>query len=193
MTTHHRSPRLTLALLLLLCIVCGIADGCRVNQDIRTLQRHQAGCLRIPLIPANQHAQLAHRSLDRVEAQVARSKVELLVVGRIIRNMHLAVFSGYASILLNHHRRIVIQPRSTALEERSNNHYAQILGQLAVEFGRRTRDGFSEVEVLYILYLAEVERVMKLLQYDEFCATLSQVDDALGKAGLVIGNVRRDV
>lgn len=87
----------------------------------------------------------------------------------------------------------MIQPRSTALEERSNNHYAQILGQLAVEFGRRTRDGFSEVEVLHILYLAEVERVMKFLQYDEFCATLSQVDDALGKAGLVIGDVRRDV
>ena len=34
---------------------------------------------------------------------------------------------------------------------------------------------------------------MKFLQYDEFCATLSQVDDALGKAGLVIGDVRRDV
>ncbi len=107
--------------------------------------------------------------------------------------MHLAVLSGYASVLLYHHSRIVIQSRSTALEERSNDHHAQILGQLAVEFGRWTGDRFGEVEVLYIFYLAEVERVVKFLQYNEFCATLRQVDDALSESGLVIGDVRRNV
>ena len=66
-------------------------------------------------------------------------------------------------------------------------------GTDAVEFGRWAGYRFGKVEILYIFYLAEVERVVKFLQYDEFCATLSQVDDALGKAGLVIGDVRRDV
>ena len=193
MTTHHRGPRLTLALLLLLGVVGGIADGSRVDEDIRTLQCHQAGSLGIPLVPANQHAQLAHRSLDRVEAQVARGEVEFFVVGRIIRNMHLAVFSGDGSILLNHHRRVVIEARRTALEERCNDYHAQILRQFAVEFGRWSRDGFGKVEVLHILYLAEVERVVEFLQNDEFSATLSQVDDALGEARFVIGDIRRDV
>ena len=87
----------------------------------------------------------------------------------------------------------MIEARRTALEERCNDYHAQILRQLAVEFGRWTRDGFSKVEVLHILYLAEVERVVELLQNDEFSATLSQVDDALGEARLVIGDIRRDV
>ena len=107
--------------------------------------------------------------------------------------MHLAVFSGDGSILLNHHRRVVIEARRTALEERCNDYHAQILRQFAVEFGRWSRDGFGKVEVLHILYLAEVERVVEFLQYDEFSATLSQVDDALGEARLVIGDIRRDV
>ena len=193
MTSHHGGPCLTLALLLLLGIVGGIADGSRVDQDVCALQRHQAGCFRIPLVPAHQYAELAYGSLYRLESEVARGEVELLVIGRVIRNVHLAILSGYASVLFYHYCRIVIQSRSTALEERSNDYHAQILGQLAVEFGRWTGNRFGKVEILYIFYLAEVERVVKFLQYNEFCATLRQVDDALSESGLVIGDVRRNV
>lgn len=71
MATHHGSPRLALALLLLLGIIGSIADGGRIDEHFGSLQRHQTGCFGIPLVPANQHAELAYRGLDRVETDVA--------------------------------------------------------------------------------------------------------------------------
>ena len=191
MASHHGSPRLALALLLLLGIIGGIADGGRIDEHFGSLQRHQTGCFGIPLVPANQHAELAYRGLDRVETEVARSEIEFLVVGGIVGDVHLAVFSGYASILLHHYRRIVVEPRSAALEEGGDDDDAEILGKLAVEIGRRARNRLCQVEEVNILYLTEIEGVMKLLKHNELCAAMGEVDDAFCQALLVVGDICR--
>ena len=191
MAPHHGSPRLALALLLFLGIIGSVADGGRIDEYFGSLQRHQTGCFGIPLVPANQHAELAYRGLDRVETEVARSEIELLVVGRIVGDVHLAVFSGYASILLHHYRRIVVEPRSAALEEGGDDDDAEILGKLAVEIGRRARNRLCQVEEVNILYLTEIEGVMKLLKHDELCAAMGEVDDAFCQALLVVGDICR--
>ena len=105
--------------------------------------------------------------------------------------MHLAVFSGYASILLHHYRRIVVEPRSAALEEGGDDDDAEILGKLAVEIGRRARNRLCQVEEVNILYLTEIEGVMKLLKHDELCAAMGEVDDAFCQALLVVGDICR--
>ena len=191
--SHHGGPRLTLALLLLLCIVGGVADGGRVDEDVGSLECHQAGCLWVPLVPADQYAELAHGCLYRMETEVARGEVEFFVIGWVVGDVHLAILAGDGAVLLQDYSRVVVETRGTALEERGDDDHAEVFRQLAVEVGRWTRDGFGEVEVLHVLYLTEVEGVVEFLQYDELCATMGEVDNALGDASLVVGDVRRNM
>lgn len=190
---HHSGPCFTLALLFILCIIIGIADGSRIDEDFCSLESHQTGCFGIPLIPANEHAEFAHGSLNRLEIEVARGEVELLIVGRIVWNVHLAVFAGDGSILLNHYCRIVVKSWCTSLEKGSNDDYAEVFGQLAVEIGGGARNRFSQVEIIHIFYLTEIKRIVQFLQYDEFCTAVGKVDNAFCQASLVVGNICRNM
>ena len=163
MTPHHRGPCFTLALLFILRIILGVADGCRIDEDFCSLEGHQSRCFWIPLVPADEHAELAHGSLNRLETEVARSEVELLIVGWVIRNVHLAVFAGDGSILLNHYCRIVVKSWCTSLEKRGDDDYAEVFGQFAVEIGGGTRNRFCQVEIIHIFYLTEIKRIVQFL------------------------------
>ena len=84
---------------LLLGRVVGVpADGGGVEQQLGAGQRHQPRRFRIPLVPAHQHAEFAHRGVDRLEAEVAGREVELLVIRRIVGDVHLAVVPGDAAV-----------------------------------------------------------------------------------------------
>src|SRR5271169_2373986 len=67
------------------------ADGGGVEENLRALQGGQARGLGIPLVPTDQHADLAIAGLPGAEAEVAWSEVELLVIERVVRDVHLAV------------------------------------------------------------------------------------------------------
>ena len=107
--------------------------------------------------------------------------------------MHFTVFSCNASVTVKNNGSIMIEPGSTFLKKRGDKNHSISCCQFRIKSGGRTGNRFGKVEILYIFYLAEVERVVKFLQYNEFCATLRQVDDALSESGLVIGDVRRNV
>ena len=68
MTALHCGPGRALALLLLWGVRGLIADGCGVDEHFGALERHKACSLRIPLVPADEHSELAYRGLYRVEA-----------------------------------------------------------------------------------------------------------------------------
>ena len=135
MTTLHSCPCLALALLLLLCVVGCIANGSRINKEFGSLQSHKSCCLWIPLVPANKHSKLAYACLDWMETKVAGCEIELLVVSRIVGDVHLAVFAGYRSVALYHYSRVVVETWSTTLEERSNNDNIATLSHLTKELG----------------------------------------------------------
>ena len=67
------------------------ADGGRVEEHGGALQRGQPRALGIPLVPADQRADPAGPGVEGPEAQVARREVELLVEGRVVGDVHLAV------------------------------------------------------------------------------------------------------
>ena len=54
--------------------------------------------------------------MHRLESKITRSEVELFIEAWIIRNMHLAVFSGNRTILFNDNCGIVINSQSASLE-----------------------------------------------------------------------------
>ena len=107
--------------------------------------------------------------------------------------MHLAVLACDGAILLDDHCRVVIETWGTALKEGSDDDDTEVFGEFAIEISGWTRDRFCKIEVLHIFYLTEVEGVVEFLQNDEFCATMSKVDDAFSEASLVVGNVCRDM
>ena len=53
------------------------------------------------------------------------------------------------------------------------------------------RDWFCEIEELNIFYLTKVEGIVKLLKNDEFRTAMGKVDNALSKAGFVVGYICR--
>ena len=117
MTPHDRLPSLTLALLFLGRVVVGIADGRRVDEHVSPLERHQASRLGVPLIPADHHPQPTDAGVDGMEAEVARREVELLVVGRVVGDVHLPVDARYRPVAFEDDGRVVIETGSAPLEE----------------------------------------------------------------------------
>ena len=60
MASHPGSIGFALSLLLFRCIIGCITDGCRIDEHFCSLQCHESGCFRIPLVPANQNTQFAY-------------------------------------------------------------------------------------------------------------------------------------
>ena len=103
-------------LLLFLGVTRLVADGSGINENLCPLQRHQACCLRIPLVPAYHHTQFAHRGLNGVESQIAWGEVELLVVGRVIWDVHLTVDARDSAVFLQYHSCVMVQSWGAFLE-----------------------------------------------------------------------------
>src|SRR5579884_262272 len=85
------------------------ADGCGIKKDICALQSSQPRAFRIPLVPADQRPHAPIFSIKSLESQIARSEIKLLVIERIIRNVHFAIKAFGASISIQHHSSIVIK------------------------------------------------------------------------------------
>ncbi len=70
--------------------------------------------------------------MNGMEAEVAGREIELLIVGRVVRDMHLSVFPCYRAVFLKDHGRVVIKTGCTMLKKRSDDDHAQFLGQQSV-------------------------------------------------------------
>src|SRR6185503_10627704 len=83
------APGIALGHAVLRLLVGMPADGGRIEEDGRALQGGEARALGIPLVPADEGADLALGRVDRAEAEVAGREVELLVERRVVRDVHL--------------------------------------------------------------------------------------------------------
>ena len=85
--------------------------------------------------------------VERLEAQVARREVELLVVERVVGDVHLAVEAQQRAVGVEDDGRVVIEPRRPPLEERADDHDAGLLRDLRERLGGRAGDRLGQVEV----------------------------------------------
>ena len=163
MAALHRGPSLALSLLLLGGVATLVADGRGIDEQLRTRQGHHTSAFGIPLVPANLHAKAAHACVNGLKAEVAGREIELLVVGGVVGDVHLAIFACDAAIALQDYGRIVVEARGATLKQGGDNHDAVLLGQGAEEIGRRTRDGFGQVEIVGAFHLTEIRCVVQFL------------------------------
>ena len=180
-----------LALLCLLPVrVCGdAADSGGVDKHLRSTKGHGTGGLRIPLIPAYKHSKGTHGCFYGLEAKVSGGEVEFLIEEGIVRNMHLAVGAGNASVLLQDYCGVVVDAGGAALEKGQHQNYSKLTGQCTETLGGRPGDGLCKVTELCVLLLAEIEAVVKFLKYHKLCAFGCAGADPFLKPGYVPGNV----
>ena len=122
------------------------ADRRGIENNVGAAEARQARAFRIPLVPAHQHADAAEFRVEIRKAEVARSEIKFLVIERIVRNVHLAVFSEERSVGVQNHGRIVVDAGGAALEERSDDHDFQFAREFRERFGRRARDRLGKLE-----------------------------------------------
>ena len=152
------------------------ADGRGKEERLGTLERGNACPFGIPLVPADKRADGAGGGLLRQEAKIAGREVELLVVQRIVGNVHLAIDRGdvvrRGAGVVQNGGRVVIQPRSAALEERGDDNELVLANDFTERRSRRAGDGLGDIEERVLFALAEVLRAEELRQADEFSPVL---------------------
>ena len=95
MSALNCGPCFALTLLFIGRVRTLVTDCSRIDKDFCTLKSHEPSSFRIPLVPADLHSKNTYRGTYRMETEIAWSEVELLIIGRIVRNVHLAVFACY--------------------------------------------------------------------------------------------------
>lgn len=193
MSALNGRPCFPLPFLFVFRVAALIADGSGVDEHFCTVQRHQAGSFRIPLVPTNEDAQPSDAGVDWAKSEVAGCEIEFLVVGRVVGNVHLPVFAGDASVALEDDRRVVVESGSAPFEERGDEHDVVFLSQFAEELGGWTGYRLCLVEVVDVFHLAEIQPVVQFLQHNQFGTVVCQSGDFLGKALHVVLHVSRVV
>ena len=131
-------------------------DRGRIEQKLRTLHRQTSGRLREPLIPADSDSDTAEFRIKYPKSRISRSKIELLLIIMIIRNMRLAVYAKILPVRVNH-RDAVEQPVTVPLKKADRKHRTQLLRNFR-EMPHRVilSGGLCEAVILISALLAEV-------------------------------------
>ncbi len=113
-------------------------DGGRIKENLGALKRRQSRGFRIPLVPADQDPDAGVAGAPGPEAEVARGEIELLVIERVVRDVHFPVQAQQRAVGVDHRRGIVVQAFGAFLEERGDNHNATTPGEFLERLGART-------------------------------------------------------
>ena len=146
------------------------ADGGGVEEDLRALQRGEPRGFGIPLVPADQHADLAVARLPGAEAEVAGREIELLVVKRVVRDVHLAVDAQQRAVGVNDRGGVVIDAGGALLEQRGDDDDLVFAGELLKGRGARAGNRLGQFEIRVVFALAEILRAEQFLRADDLRA-----------------------
>ena len=132
------------------------ADRRGIEQDLRPLKGRQPGGFGIPLVPADQGPHAGERRVKRLETEVAGGEVVLLVVERVVGDVHLAITAAERAVGVEDDGRVVVNPRRAALEDRADHDHPRLSRDLGERLGGRARDRLGQVEARGVLDLAEI-------------------------------------
>ena len=146
------------------------ADGGRIEKELGTLHGREPCALWKPLIPADQHADRRVARLPGSKPRVAGGEVELLVIERIIRDMHLAIHAQQRAVGIDDDGSVVIQPCRASFEQGADDHDTVGFRESLEGFGRRPGDGLGQLKEAMVFDLAKVLGAEQLLRADDLSA-----------------------
>src|SRR3984893_13308025 len=186
----RRAPRVDLRFTVLCFLRWMPADRRRIKENFGAEEACDASSLRVPLIPADQNADVGVPRFPDAESagalmiavvgdvRVTRSEVELLVEERVVRDVHLAVRAEETAIGVNHGGGGAIDASCLPLEDWYDNYHLELARQLLHALHRRPVDRLRQIEALVLLGFAEVRCVEQLLEADDLRALHSRFADA---------------
>ena len=156
-------PRRHAALAVLSFLLGVPADRGGIKKNFRALHRRQSRGFGIPLVPADQHADLGIPGLPGAEAEIARREIKLLVKERIIRDVHLAIDAQQAAVGIDDGGGVVINAGGALFEQRGDDDDAVLLREFLKGCGGRAGDRLGELEIFVVFRLAKILRAKKFL------------------------------
>src|SRR5260370_6705479 len=86
------------------------SDGSRIEDKLCPTQSSESGCLGKPLVPADERADFAIRGIVSLKAKVSGREIKLLVVERVVWNVHLAILTSQLTRGIDDDGGVVINP-----------------------------------------------------------------------------------
>ena len=119
------------------------ADGGGIEEDFSSLQRRQSRGFGVPLVPADQHADLRVGGAPGAKTGVTRSEIEFFVIERIVRDMHFAIDTGDGAIGFDDGGSVVIEAGGAFFEEGGDDDNFVFAGDFGKQIGARSGDRFG--------------------------------------------------
>src|SRR5262249_40872911 len=139
------------------------------------LERRKPRPFRIPLVPANQRAELSRTRVEGAKTEITRSEIELLVVKGIVGDVHFAIEPAKGAVAIKDCRCVVVDARRTFFEQGSDQYDAVTPGRGRQFFGAWPWNGLGQIEQRVIFALTEVLGLKQLRQADNSRAASSRV------------------
>ena len=167
------------------------ADRRGIKEHLRAGHGRQPRGLRIPLVPADERPYLQPAGWHRHEAGVARREIKLLVVVRVVGDVHLAVEARSRTVTIEDHGRVVEEAVRSPLEHAPHEHDIVLACRRGEPLGERTGHGFSLGELSMVFGLAGILPCEEFLQTDHLRAAAGRRGDAFEGLRDVVIAVRR--
>src|SRR5579862_6353484 len=119
------------------------ADRRGIKKNGSALQGRQARAFGIPLIPADESTKASGAGVEGAETEVSRGEVELFVVERVVRDVHLAVEAAQRTVAVEDRGGVVIDAGGALFEERRNQHHAVVTSRGRKSLGRGAWNRFG--------------------------------------------------
>ena len=193
MAAEHRIPRLILLAVERLLAV-EPADRGGIEDRLGAGHRGEPGGLGIPLVPADERPHGESARGHAHEARITWGKIKLLVVVRVVRDVHLAIHAGRGAIGLEDHGGVVEEAGAPPLENAPHEHDVVRLRRGGEPVGERPGHHLGLGKLPVVLGLAGVFAGEELLEADDLGPLLRRrgdPGDGLNDVGLAIGGAGR--
>lgn len=138
-----------------------------VEKNFSTAESCQACGLRVPLIPADEHPDLAVSSVPSSEPEIAWCEIEFFVKQRVVGNMHLAICPQHRAIGVDYGGGVMVEPRGSTFEKRCHDDGFSFSGDLCESRSAGPWNCFRELKMFVVFFLAEIEATEELLGADD--------------------------
>src|SRR5258708_26745540 len=96
--------------------------------------------------PTGGWTQPANFGIERAKTEIAGREVKLLIVKRVVGNVHLAVESAQRAIGIERCRCIVVEAGGALFEQRSNQDHSMLAGRGGDLLVRRSGNRFCQLQ-----------------------------------------------
>ena len=122
------------------------ADTGGIKNNLRALERGDAGTFGVPLVPTDLHANAGEFGVEVEKAEIAGREIKFFVVERVVGNVHLAIFAEVGAVGIENGAGVVVDAGGAAFENGNDESDFFFFSDLREAVGGGAGNGFSEIK-----------------------------------------------